>query len=103
MNFTRNEHGLEFGGSLQGVFQASYDELVKVFGEPGNNFDDYKSDASWIVKFEDGTVADIYNWKDGHNYNGEFGEDVENIDEWHVGGTSRHAFELVVKTVRENA
>ena len=57
---------------LQGYINANYDYLVLQFGEPDkNNLDDYKIDASWAIRFSDGEVATIYNWKNGVNYLGE--------------------------------
>ena len=48
--------------------------------------DGYKIDAEWVLKFEDGKIATISNWKDGRNYLGRYGKDVEDITEWHIGG-----------------
>jgi hypothetical protein len=77
---------------LQGYIVASYDRLVELFGEPTEG-DGYKVDAEWLVEFEDGTVATIYNWKNGINYCGfDEGYPVEVITDWHVGG---HAFQAV--------
>lgn len=71
--------------SLQGEVDASYEELCDLFGAPTGG-DGYKVDAEWYVKFDDGTVATIYNWKNGKNYEGENGLDVADIRDWHVGG-----------------
>jgi len=61
---------------------------VDVFGEPmKDGFDNYKSDAQWLVKFDDGTVATIYNWKNGINYCGsEHGIPTQSITNWNIGG-----------------
>ena len=48
--------------------------------------DEYKTDVNWGLEFEDGTIATIYNWKNGKNYCGERGLPVEDITEWHIGG-----------------
>ena len=74
--------------SLQGELEASYQDLVKAFGLP-NQGDGYKTDAEWWLRFDDGAVATIYNWKNGKNYLGPDGLDVEDIDGWHVGCRSR--------------
>jgi len=81
------------GTCLQGYLNASYEKLVELFGEPleGN----YKTDAEWEVQFSDGTIATIYNWKDGKNYCGESGVDIFDIESWHVGGNSSRS-ELMV-------
>jgi hypothetical protein len=87
---------------LQGVITCSYTDLVSTFGEPmAEGFDDYKSDAEWVVQFEDGTVATIYNWKNGKNYCGDEGQAVQDIREWHVGGHTGDATVNVRQALRE--
>jgi len=82
--------------SLQGYVDTTYKKLVDAFGEPTGN-DGYKTDAEWDLVFEDGTVASIYNYKDGKNYNGDDGVDVENITDWHIGGYNKLAVERVTE------
>ena len=84
------------GTSLMGRIEADYAELVRAFGEPNSEGDTTKSDAEWAWQFEDGTVATIYNWKNGKNYCGEYGQEVENIKNWNIGGYSKHAVECVL-------
>ena len=100
MNYkTQNDDAtLEQGGAgtwLQGYIDSSYDALVQRFGEPMPGFD--KTDAEWVIKTEEGTVATIYNWKNGINYNGRYGTPTERITRWHIGGTSK----LAVIAIRE--
>jgi hypothetical protein len=76
------------GTSFVGEIVADYNLLVEKLGEPGDSFDNYKTDAEWVIEFEGGEVATIYNWKDGVNYCGESGTPVELIKEWHIGGRS---------------
>jgi len=85
------------GGStcLQGYIDISYKDLVEKLGEPSENYDDYKSDAEWQLEFEDGTVATLYNYKDGRNYLGAEGLDKEEIRDWHIGGNDTRAVEKV--------
>ncbi len=103
MNFipTKNTSGT----SLMGEINISFEKLVKIFGQPHHNGDGYKVDAEWGIKFTDGlyknVVATIYNWKDGKNYCGDEGLDVENITEWHIGGMTPQAFELVSETIKQ--
>lgn len=92
---THNENDLINANmtSLRGAITCTYTDLVRTFGEPmKDGFDDYKSDAEWKVQFENGTVATIYNWKDGKNYCGEQGLEVWEITDWHIGG---HEFDCV--------
>jgi len=88
------------GTSLQGYVDVSYKELVAKFGRPSDG-DGYKVDAQWAVKFEDGTVATIYNYKDGKNYNGRSGTPKTKIRDWHVGGTNKLALTYVMKALRK--
>lgn len=83
------------GTSLQGYVDCSYQTLVRAFGEPCGTYDDYKSDAEWTLKFEDGTVATIYNWKNGKNYCGQAGTPTKDIKDWNIGGNSIQAVLLV--------
>ena len=45
--------------------------------------EDGKTDWQWIIRAEDGTVATVYNWKNGPNSGG-FKADC--IAEWNIGG-----------------
>lgn len=97
---THNNAEIDTGSShLQGRIKATFRELCSVFGKP-HDADGYKSDAEWDLRFGDGTVASIYNWKDGPNYCGEHGTPVERINEWHVGGHDSKAFEHVEITLQ---
>ena len=94
MKFKNGEANISMT-SLQGYIKTSYRDLVNCFGEPTSDGDGYKVDAEWELTFEDGTVATIYNWKDGRNYCGADGLPVEQITDWHVGGKSTRAVRLV--------
>ena len=92
---THNNADISINGTcLQGCIKASFSELRKLFGEPTDG-DGYKVDAEWDIRFDDGTVASVYNWKDGPNYCGESGTPVQDIGEWHVGGESKKALDSV--------
>ena len=85
---THNEDAqISVGGThFVGGVICSYDKLVQVFGEPLEGH--YKTDAEWYLKFPDGEIGTIYNWKNGKNYCGDDGLDVEEITTWHIGGRS---------------
>ena len=89
------------GTHLQGNVGATYQELVEVFGEPirhesdGTTHMSNKVDAEWRITFEDGTVATIYNYKNGLNYLGAEGKRVSEISMWNVGGYDERAVTLV--------
>jgi len=79
------------GTSLKGYITASYDELVELFGEPDPGCGT-KVEAEWVVRFDDGLVATVYNWKNGPAYGG---VEVERITDWNVGGHSEAAPERI--------
>lgn len=90
-----NDDGINVGGThLQGQIETSYANLVEKLGDPLTG-DWEKTDAEWNLRFADGTIATIYNYKDGINYNGSDGMPVEEITDWHVGGYNKKAFFLV--------
>ena len=98
---THNDTDVNINGtSLQGYIQISYDDLVLALGEPTEG-DGYKTDAEWYIEFNDGTVATVYNWKNGFNYSGGYGSSIYDIGEWHVGGHSTSAVLLVRKLLGE--
>ena len=107
MNFT-TENDFESmtidvnGTCLQGQINCDYDDLVKCFGEPADlsTIDsDGKVDVEWVIEFEDGTVATVYNWKNGPLYCGDEGIPVQAIKRWHIGGKSYKAQDHVITAV----
>jgi hypothetical protein len=102
MNFkTHHETRMDINGThLQGYLKSPYDDLLALFGDPMAG-DGYKVDAEWNVRFEDGTVATIYNYKTGRNYLGTDGLDVEDITDWNVGGHTKQAHTHVLAAVIE--
>jgi hypothetical protein len=74
------------GTCLQGYIETTYDELVKVFGKPTKLRGD-KITVEWTLQFLDGTVASIYDWK--------LSETPMGVYNWHIGGKSQHAVNLV--------
>ena len=89
------------GTFLQGYIKASYEQLVKTFGEPHDpDGDNYKTDVEWAFEFADGTVATLYNWKNGKNYLGAEGLELNDIYEWNVGGNSDKAVAKLLEKLR---
>lgn len=91
MNFVTGQYNVN-GTSLQGVIDTSYDRLVSIFGKP-MQFDDGdgKVQVEWNVKFTDGVVATIYDWKEE--------QQPEGVTEWHIGGHTKHALHYVIDEV----
>ena len=97
---THNDTDININGTcLQGEVQATYAELCDLFGSHHDG-DGYKADAEWYVQFSDGTVATIYNWKNGKNYCGADGQEVVDITDWNVGGNRYDAATLVEEALK---
>jgi copper oxidase (laccase) domain-containing protein len=87
------------GTCLQGYLTANYNNLVALFG-PSTDADGYKVDWEWVIKFEDGTVATIYNWKNGPNYG--YDRAPTSIQTWHIGGNTERSVAYVEKLYQDN-
>lgn len=83
-----NDWSSAAGTSLVGYLPdpTTFDELVSLFGEPLGQGD--KTLAEWVVRFPNGVVATIYDWKN-------YGQKREDITFWHVGGHGKGEVELV--------
>ncbi len=95
MKFTED---LTFGDgtSLQGYTKTTLRQLIEVFGEPEYYGDGDKVTVEWCLKFEDGTVATIYDWK---RY--ELGTpELDDLMDWNVGGFSPVALATVEYQMR---
>ena len=79
---------------LKGEFPITFAELCEIFGKPNygpNNLDMDKVTCEWMIEFEDGTKASIYDYKTGRTPFGEY--------EWHIGGYDAAAYERVVECI----
>ena len=100
---THNETRIDITGThLVGTIQCRYEKLATLFGNPELG-DGYKTDAEWTIQFDDGTIAVIYNHKNGKNYLGENGTETEDIFFWNVGGLSIKAHEAVLEAISADA
>lgn len=75
-----------------GEVEATYAELVETFGPPFDGPDDDidgKMTSFFIVEFNDGTVATIYDWKTGADYT------IRERMVWNVGGHSKRSLAAV--------
>ena len=86
------------GNGYAGEFEASYDELVTALGLGIGPSSDEKADAQWVLKFEDGSIATVYNYKTGPAYGG---PPVQQNTDWHIGGKSRNVVLRVIEALRE--
>jgi hypothetical protein len=75
------------GTHLEGHVSAYYHQLVEAFGEPTYDSGGDKTTVEWIIEFDDGEVATIYDWK---CYETPFGE-----YNWHIGGFNNSVVERI--------
>ena len=100
MNFEKADLTEMYGTCLQGQIYVTYEELVKVFGKEHSKGDGYKVQAEWVLKFEDGTIATIYDYKEGKNYCGNHGKSKQHVTDWHIGGSHPLAEHHVLAALR---
>ena len=89
MKFDRADFHRANGTSLQGYIDATYGQLVDLFGPPDAGGD--KTQAEWCLEFEDGTISTIYDWKEL--------SPPELVTDWHVGGFGKRAVKLVIDSI----
>ena len=87
------------GSSLRGHIHATYDELVKVFGEPNilNAEEGDKVFNEWGIRFEDGdddVYTTIYDWKELDAYDSHIGN-----YRWHICGRDHRGVELIYEAL----
>ncbi len=93
------------GTHLQGYARFPYSRIVEVFGEPQHLGEDGDKVAfEWTITFADGTIASIYDYKASSLYGD--GDDAPTPEEmkksftdWHIGGKSQRAVELVTNAL----
>ena len=86
--YTKGEQGDSDATSFKGTVKMGYDNMVKIFGEPhSEGFYIEKIRFEWILKFEDGIVATIYDWKEDISP-----KEQKGLVEWHIGGHQSKAY-----------
>ena len=75
------------GTFLQGEIKTSFQSLRKIFGDPLVNEPGDKVQAEWNIRFEDGTVATVYDWKEWGDY--------KKVQNRHIGGYNNKAVQKV--------
>ena len=89
-NVTKVNRDLINGTSYQGTIATTYDKLVQTFGEPNGGPGD-KTNSEWILKFPDGTIATIYDWK--------LSQTPTDLYDWHIGGHDKKAVIAVIQAM----
>ena len=77
------------GTHLQGSVLTTRARIETVFGAPTYDTDDAydKVMTEWVIAFDNGTVATIYDWK--RYESGPVG--LDELYDWHIGGASPDA------------
>ncbi len=72
--------------TYRATIEASYQDLVEVWGEPAKG-DGYKTEAEWVIRPAGKAVITIYNYKTSRAY-ADKNPEIKDLREWHVGGHS---------------
>ena len=89
--------GSHFMGMIGGDENPlTYTRLCELFGSPMSGRDD-KSSCNWVLEFEDGLIATIYDYKSSKKYLREDGLSVNDMKSWHIGGHDEVVFNRVQK------
>lgn len=80
-------------GWLVGYMTATRRDIESVFGKPTYDelSDDAKVTVEWVIRFQDGTIARIYDYK---RYE-EGTPELDEVYEWHIGASTNMAVPLV--------
>lgn len=99
MGFVRGDWSHSEGTHLVDEIVTTRREIEAKFGAP-DSWDESEGDGKvtteWIMVFDDGIVATIYDWK-------RYEEGAPGMDEvysWHVGGRDGQAFDRVAEVLR---
>jgi len=84
LSFTHADPAERAGTSFQGEYLTTYQDIVNTFGEPTCKGDGEKTTVEWIIKFENGSVATIYDWKYGYT--------PKDFAEWNIGGKDKQDY-----------
>lgn len=80
---------------LQGEVFTTRRKIQEAFGEPTSTetSGDGKVTTEWILVFDDGEVATIYDWK---RY--DLGApEMDEVEDWHIGGKSHEVVNRVLE------
>lgn len=78
------------GICLKGYVQTTYDFLCEKLGEPNlKPSGDKKVKCQWTVKFEDGSIGTVYDWKTK--------EVPKEMYNWQIGGTNLDVLDKLEK------
>jgi len=92
LSYTKINSGC--GTSLQGYIKTTYADLVHLLGKPSYRGEGEKITCEWIIKFNNGPLVTIYDYKTGKT--------PKDLYEWHVGGNSKNALFYINELVKKN-
>lgn len=83
------------GTCKQGVIWATREEISRAFGEPTHYPLGDKVTTEWIIQFDSGDVATIYDWKRYDSGRPGFTE----VYDWHIGGNTHTVCGLIENVI----
>jgi hypothetical protein len=87
LDFSTDE--VDIGGTHRfGTLEASRKEIARQFGEPDTGYP--KSTYHWQVKFPDGSVVTIYDYRKRNRF-----ADADEVREWSIGSRNASNAELL--------
>ena len=90
----QHEKVMRGGGGYMAAFEASYDDLVNVWGEPTEG-DGYKTEAEWRILLPKDQVVKVYNYKSSKSYSANY-PDIKAVTRWHIGGKNRDLVDKII-------
>jgi len=86
--------GTHFFASIKGLF---FNQLTELFGKPiENETENTDTRYQWLIEFEDGLLATIYDWKVDYEKNSVWTQPIE----WHIGGHDPRVMDRIYKITR---
>ena len=100
---THNERRIDTDGSFfVGELAIPFGVLNRIFGKPDTAYDaDGKTDAHWSIRFTDGAVCAIYNYKTGRSYLGPSAPATADLTHWSVGAHERATYTRLIRVIEE--
>jgi len=94
---------LNLGPGFKGYLETSFENLVKHFGLPNSEGDNYKVSTEWVLEDEEGNIITIYDYKETNLYS----QGYPSVDQfrkmksyqWHIGAFTNTSVELLVKMI----
>ncbi|MDE1901250.1 MAG: hypothetical protein KGI37_06385 [Alphaproteobacteria bacterium] len=89
------------GTCYQGSIEASYQDLVEVWGDPEPG-DKYKTEAEWVIRPTEDETITIYNYKNSRCYAHKYPV-INEVRVWHIGGRDVSAVDRIVNMMAGRA